>query len=565
MARTSTGIDVGAGSAIALCGQYKGKTFHITDFNARANPSLGSNSGEGDTRWLTAGWEELAQGFKPVAARVGLTGRDVNVRYTRVPRVPDWQLRNLMRFEVSEIGDQSGSEVASDFNLLPELPEVEGEDVVILAMAREGLLEDHLEGLATTGGTLDSFSPSAIALHNAWIHYGVVEDETVLLANIGHDNMDVVIARGPDLLFARNLSGGSRLFDQALAQRFNVGPAQAEKLKLKFASLRPGASHPTPNHEKASRTIMGAAGQILSLLQSAILFCKSQVKISGLKVDRVLLCGGGAALDGLPQYLSGGMGVTVELFDAFRMVETGKLDPASAELLEEFKLEAVVALGLATMGSDPEAYSLEILPATLAKKRAFWGETLWLIAAALLAVCYLGFKTVHLSDELDRVNSENAGLQSRLSRATRIHREAEQLIEDNESLRVLASQLQWVAGLGEQGARVMGQLDQSLPADFWVSELSSEWTFDPELGVERNSERPMVLVRGMIRPGTESPSRQFQEMTRGLREALVGDGRGGGRMKESIDRGQFSLDLCMFGTPPPGVEGGVEDPTGEDY
>ena len=565
MARTSTGIDVGAGSAIALCGQYKGNTFHVTNFHARANPSLGSSASEGDTGWLLSGWEELAQGFKPVAARVGLTGRDVNVRYTRVPRVPDWQLRNLMRFEVSEIGDQSGTDVASDFNLLPELPEVEGEDVVLLAMAREGLLDDHLEGLELTGGNLDSFSPSAIALHNAWTHYGVVEDETVLLANIGHDNIDVVIARGPDLLFARNLSGGSRLFDQALAQRFNVGPAQAESLKRKFASLRPGASHPTPNHEKASRSIMGAAGQILSLLQSAILFCKSQVKISGLKVDRVMLCGGGAALDGLPQYISGGMGVTVELFDAFRMVETEKLDAASAELLEEFKLQAVVALGLATMGSDSEAYSLEVLPASLAKKRAFWGETVWLIAAALLAVCYLGFKTVHLADELDKVNSENAGLQSRLSRDTRIHREAEQLIEENGSLRVLASELQWVAGLGEQGARAMSKLDKSLPGDFWVSELSSEWTFDPELGVERNAERPMLMVRGMIRPGTDSPSRQFQEMTRTLREALVGDGSSGGRMKESIDRDQFSLDLCLFGAPPPDADDGAGDDEGGEY
>ncbi len=563
MARTSTGIDVGAGSAVALCGQYKGNTFHITEFNAAANPSLGSNAGsnagEGDTAWLTSGWEELALGFKPAGARIGLTGRDVNVRYTRVPRVPDWQLRNLMRFEVSEIGDQSGSDVASDFNLLPELPEVEGEDVVMLAMAREGLLEDHLEGLDRTGGTFDSFSPGAIALYNAWTHYGVVEDETVLLANIGHDNIDVVIARGPDLLFARNLSGGSRLFDQALAQRFSVGLAQAQKLKVQFASLRPGASHATPNHEKASRAILGAAGQILSLLQSAILFCKSQVKISGLKVDRVLLCGGGAALDGLPQYISSGMGVSVELFDAFRMVETGKLDEHSAALLEEYKLEAVVALGLATMGSDPAAYSLEILPAALAKKRAFWGETLWLIAAALLAVCYLGFKTVHLADELDQVNSENAGLQSRLSRATRIHREAEQLIEENESLRVLASQLQGVAGLGEQGARLMSELDRSLPADFWVSELSSEWSFDPELGVERNSDRPMVLVRGQIRPGTDSPSRQFQEMTLNLRESLVGDGSSGARMKESIDRDQFSLDLCLFGPPPPAQDDSEEE------
>ena len=97
-------------------------------------------------------WAKSELGFKPTDARIGLTGRDVNIRYTRVPRVPDWQLRKLMRFEVDEIGGQSGTEVASDFNVLPPLPEIEGEDVVLLAMARESLLEQHAEGLAGAGG-----------------------------------------------------------------------------------------------------------------------------------------------------------------------------------------------------------------------------------------------------------------------------------------------------------------------------------------------------------------------------------------------------------------------------
>ncbi len=566
MARISTGVDIGAGSAIALSGQFKGNTFHITEFQAASNPYV-SPKGTGapdDSAMLARGWAALEGRSKLGGARIGVTGRDVNVRYTRVPQVPDWQLRKLMHFEVSEIGDQSGAEVSSDFNLLPELPEIEGEDVVLLALARETLLEDHLEGLEDQGGKLDCFSPSAIALYNAWTHYGVVEDETVLLANIGHDNIDVVIARGPDLLFARNLSGGSRLFDEALAERFSVGAAQAEKLKIDLASLRPGVQHPTPNHEKASRAIMGAAGQVLSLLQSAVLFCKSQVKITGLKVDRVLLCGGGAALDGLPQYISGAMGVGVELFDAFRMVDTSKLSPEDADLVEDYKLEAVVALGLATMGSDKEAYGLEILPAEVAKKRAFWGGTLWLIAAALLAVSYLGFKTTHLAGELDKVNSENAGLQSQLSRATRIHREAERLIEENEQLRVLASQLQGVAGLGEQGARAMGKLDSLLPSDFWISELSSEWAADTELGVERTAERPVLMVRGMIRPGTDSPSRRFQEMTLGLREQLIQPAGSGARMRESLDRDRFSLDLCLFG-PPTDEPDGEADDAGEEY
>src|SRR6185295_2188707 len=144
----------------------------------------------------------------------------------------------------------------------------------------------------------------------------------VLVANIGYENVDVVIARGPDLLFARNLTGGARLFEDAIAQRFGIDARQAGELQRRGTTLEPGARFTDPNHEKASRACLAAAGQILSLLQSAVLFCKSQVRISGLKLDRVLLCGGGAAQAGLPKYLAAGLSVPVELFDAFRMVDT---------------------------------------------------------------------------------------------------------------------------------------------------------------------------------------------------------------------------------------------------
>ena len=189
MARQGTGIDVGHRSAVCVRGTYKGGTFHVSDFDA----------GEHELAESTDGWGSLDPGLKPTGARVALSGRDVNVRYTRVPRVPDWQLRRLMRFEVEEVGDQSGSDVASDFNLLPALPELEGEDVVLLAMARTALLDAHEDGLKSVGGTLECFSPAAVALYNAFLRYGVVQDDTVLIANIGHDNIDVVITRGPDL------------------------------------------------------------------------------------------------------------------------------------------------------------------------------------------------------------------------------------------------------------------------------------------------------------------------------------------------------------------------------
>jgi Tfp pilus assembly PilM family ATPase len=215
MARTVTGADIGLRTAKFLRGAWKGNTFHAADFAVVEHKDSD----------VAGAWERCELPFKPRDARIGLTGRDVNIRYTRVPQVPDWQLRKLMRFEVEEIGEQSGSEVASDFNLLPNLPELEGEDVVLLAMARESLLESHLAGLSAIGGTLDGFSPNALALYNAWTHFGVVEEETVMVASLGHENLDVILVRGPDLLFARNLSGGARLFDDAIAERLGVSAA----------------------------------------------------------------------------------------------------------------------------------------------------------------------------------------------------------------------------------------------------------------------------------------------------------------------------------------------------
>src|SRR6185295_13104018 len=111
-------------------------------------------------------------------------------------------------------------------------------------------------------------------------------------------------ARGPDLLFARNLTGGSRLFEDSIAQRLGVSPTKARELKETVVDLDPKARFSDANAEKSSRAALAGAGQLTSLLQSAVLFCKSQVKITGLKLDRMLVCGGGAAIKGLPRYLS---------------------------------------------------------------------------------------------------------------------------------------------------------------------------------------------------------------------------------------------------------------------
>ncbi|MCE9593073.1 MAG: pilus assembly protein PilM [Planctomycetes bacterium] len=533
MPRTVTGVDIGKRTAKFLRGYWKANTFHATSFAI-------SHHAEGG---VAAAWKASELSFKPTDARVGLTGRDVNIRYTRVPRVPDWQLRKLMRFEVEEIGGQSGSEVASDFNVLPNLPEVEGEDVVLLAMARESLLEEHLEGLAAVGGKIDAFTPLAIALYNAWLRFGAIEDHTVLIANIGHENLDVILVRGPDLLFARNLTGGSSLFDVAIAERFGVSARKAEELKKEFATLEPGGTFKDGNQEKASRAAQAAAGQLLSLLQSTVMFCKSQVNLTGLRVDKVLLCGGGSALKGLPRYLQSAMNVPVELFDPFTVVDTTSLSPEEGQLLDEHALESVTVLGLATMASDPGAYSIEILPRKVARARDFVGGTVFLIAAGILAAGFLGYEAWRTQSSLTKVRQQVSAADAQVKRADAVDRKTRELSEESARFATRARDLAELAGSGEQAARVLHALAQALPRDFWITALTSETRFDDALGVPRGSECPIVHVEGKAQEGTESTSVLFEGLVRSLGEKL---GKPLITQKLSNTGDKFTLDVTTL-------------------
>jgi Tfp pilus assembly PilM family ATPase len=545
MARIVTGIDIGSRTNKFVRGQYKGNTFVVSHF--AVVPHGAGSIGEA--------WSAGAAPFKVGDARVGLTGRDVNIRYTRVPRVPDWQLRKLMRFEVEEVGGTSGAAVSSDFNLLPSLPEIEGEDVVLLALARESLLDEHMDGLASMGGAIDAFSPCALALYNAWTHFGAVEDETVLIANLGHENLDVILVRGPDLLFARNLSGGAKLFDDAIAERLGVSAQKAEQIKIELATLEPGVRYRDANQEKASRAAVAAGGQLLSLLQSTVMFCKSQVKVSNLRVDKVLLCGGGAALAGLCKYLSSGLGVPVELFDPFRVVDAGALEGEAAEKLEEYKLEAVVALGLATMASDPDSYSIEILPARVKQKREFVGGTLWAIAAAVLALAFLGWTAWTTRAELEKTKTEVSGLDQRLRRNKDTDRKTRDTLQRNAALAGDASTLQAMSGSGEQVARVLAQLESDLPEGFWIESLLSEWRANEGLRLGRENQRPVVHLAGRAREGTESIA--------GLLEGYVAKLRSRFPQAEFVyapspQGDKFTLDLTLFAPPAPAEAGTTE-------
>jgi cell division protein FtsB len=242
------------------------------------------------------------------------------------------------------------------------------------------------------------------------------------------------------------------------------------------------------------------------------------------------------------------MNVPVEMFDAFRVVNTDALAPEKKAELEDNKLEAVVALGLATMASDPTAWSIEILPASVRKKREFMGGQLFLIAAAALALVYLGYSAWSTRSAMVETREQANLLESQYKKASGIHRRTEELVAENKKLAQFAEQLAQLEGMGEQVARGIVLLQDNLPQEFWVNQLSADWRADPALGSKGNDKRPVLSIGGKAREGQNSLSTSYARFVQELGQKLPAQARYNEKL--SPNGARFTLDLTQFPPPP---------------
>ena len=387
MANIGLGVTIGSNSLRAVKLRRKGEGYVVLGvFADRLDDS---------TRDL-AGRALAARGLKVPGATVGMSGRDVIIRYTQVPPVPDWRLQNLMKFEVDEVGAQSGGDVSADYRKL-DLPDPEGvrdDDTILVALARNNYVDGLISSLGSGGLKLHAGCPNSLALFNAFaVNNTYTDEETALIVNIGGDNVDIAVQRGGELLFARNATPGGSSFTDAIKQAFGTTSGKAEKMKKTKGDVTPKgqATYPDPTSEKIANAIMGVAGQLSSQIQSTLMIAKAQTRTPDLKIDRVWLAGGGASLKGLDKYLGQAMGVPVKHLNPFEICDLSGLTPEEHAMIEAAPHEFAVAVGLAQNSLSPFAFGLEILPTAMRRARDFATKGIFAIAAGVVALGALWF------------------------------------------------------------------------------------------------------------------------------------------------------------------------------
>tara|TARA_R110002072_G_scaffold228234_13_gene385453 strand:+ start:38140 stop:39750 length:1611 start_codon:yes stop_codon:yes gene_type:complete len=532
MASKATAVDIGSHSAKILVAQ-EGK-HGISVLRFAGLPSADDRVSLADS------------GIPLKDSTCGLAGRDMTLRYSQVPPTPDWQLRNLMDLEIQDLAQQSGGDLSADYNLLP-LEDESGSDTVLLALAKNEGLDRMQAMVAAGGGAVSAFVPNCTALYNAYLKCGPVEEDTVVaLVNIGHQTIDLAIVRGTDLLFARNLTSGTKGLDDAIASNFNVSVRKAEVLKKDLLDLDPQSrgNYKSGQAEKVTMAAMSAATSIPAAISSSLSFCKAQTKISDLRIDKVLICGGGARLRGLRGLLRENLRCPVELFDPFANLDLSALSPDDAEQLQQMRHEAVIALGLAVGRLDDSLYSIEILPEAIRKKQRFQQRTIFNIVAALIIVALLFFKMENNKESVAFNKKFASKVALKVSRTQNIHDEAEELLAANTVNRELVQHLRQRALPLHGLLRVQRAIGKHLPKQLWVEKISISGS-----GNRARQSNPQVIVQVAAKElnGADA-GRALSEFSEQFKLDPVMAGLPPSKMKESssqdsAQRAEITVDL----------------------
>ncbi|MBI4575425.1 MAG: pilus assembly protein PilM [Planctomycetes bacterium] len=466
-------------------------------------------------------------------------GREAILRYSRVPPVPPWRLALIMRYEIEDVVEKRGEDVAADYRLVLVPRSHTDELTVMVGMADATPLAWRLSALANAGVGIAAVNPAPLAFFNALRLTGELPDPgTAVGIDLGHASTQIVVARDGELVFARSASLGVSDFLGRVQERLGVDEAAAGRLVRERGDANRAG-------DPVSEAMGEVAGNLYAAVSSTLQFARAQTRLpeTDLRPERVLLAGGGSALRGLAAYLGASLEAPVSVSDPTGGVAAGGDDPVPPPAY-------AVAVGLGAALLDPLAASLDLLPARYKERRRFRTRTRFLVAAGVLAFLGVALSFVGATAEWSRKRERTQALTSRREELTarlRDHREAE---EARERARSVARELARTAAPAVALAR-LADLLRSAPRSVAVSSLEL-----PGEGRPRGDGALTATVRGEVDNASDDGLDVVDRLATALAgaEGIAEARPDGGSTVEDRAAGVVRFRLDVVFAPPPGVD-----------
>jgi type IV pilus assembly protein PilM len=337
------GLDIGSSAVKAVELKAVGKGYRVTAFGSEPVPpdSIVDGAiidGAAVADAIRRVFENKAFKSKGVAA--SLSGNAVIVKKMTLPVMTEGELGESIYWEAEQYIPFDIQDVNLDYQILDPgtSADAKGTMEVLLVAAKKEKIADYTGVIAQAGRLPVVVDVDAFALQNAYeVNYAPEPDMIVVLLNAGASAININILNGIQSLFTRDISIGGNAYTDAVQKELNLSFDSAEQAKK-------GIPVEGTTFEEVRPVLHAMTENVLLEIQKTFDFFKATAASD--RIDRILLSGGAAAVDGFAQALEDRFGAPVETFDPFKNIafDAKKLGIQNPEALLP---TAAVAVGLA--------------------------------------------------------------------------------------------------------------------------------------------------------------------------------------------------------------------------
>ena len=276
----------------------------------------------------------------------------------QMPKMSEEDLKSAVIYEAENYIPLPIEEVYLDSQIVPPVyNHLDHFDVLIAALPKK-TVDPYLSCLKSAG-----LRPKALEIESLAIARALIKNEVttfpVLLIDLGATRTSFIVFSGHSLRFTSSIPVSARSFTEIISKALKVNLAEAEKLKIKY-----GLEEKIELKIKDKKTeVKKERGEVFEALVPVLVDLIQQIKRyleyyrthashehlppDGKGVAKILLCGGGANLKGLPELLSLELKIPTELGNPWINIPEGK---KMEKLPFEKSLGYATAIGLALRG-----------------------------------------------------------------------------------------------------------------------------------------------------------------------------------------------------------------------
>jgi len=224
------GLDIGTRFIKVLELSVEGNTRRLTKLrSAEINTPLNRESASKALKTLL---EEVRPSTKEL--RISLSAPSAIVRFIGMPRMKEDDLKSSLRFEAEKYIPFNIKEVVIDASILDYPTEDKKQMRVLFAAAKRDIVDLRIAELKELGFSVSIIDIDSFACLNAFSYsFGNLnESVSTALLNIGYTQTNLIILRGAQPFFTRDIQVGARDMSAMISKKMQISTEESDRLLL---------------------------------------------------------------------------------------------------------------------------------------------------------------------------------------------------------------------------------------------------------------------------------------------------------------------------------------------